>query len=319
MLKQNVTITNDLKAKPLHFWLTNLQNNSKRRFLAYTTSAGLILSEFISFDSLQTTIFQMPNSPSSILFGENIKLSDVNFPPYGSFVLVLTDVLGNKYEFNFNKWALEKSAEFNQQFFDGATCVYGTALVTKSKLVEPFNENLSFSNPLKLGILIDNENFEKQLGELIKRDFYPFVLYNDNYLEFFKKDESNIQLKIQSQKDIKSFSIGDIKNDGNNYVIVNAGDKLLAYNKNGSLASDFPIYHPNKKNFVGQVYLSDLNSDQTPDLICETEDGQLLCFNPLTGKLMEKYRVSLGIGSHNSSALVNEDGKLYYHTISDLS
>ncbi len=315
--KQNVTLGTALKAKPLRFYLFDSRDLSRHDYYVYTEENKLNIAELINEDSLKITYFNFPGDQvgKNLLASED--LSDIIWPPFGNLMIYFDDLNGTLYNFSLHDSTIRKYYSGSSQILDIASS-FGPIFITENKLKTGSSSfDLSFTNPIKIGILVDNELSEMSLGEVISRKTFKVILYKNNTIEIFGENGKAISFVINSPVQVTSFSIGDIKNDGNNYIIVNAEDKLIAYNKNGNLAAGFPIYHPTRKNFKGPIYLADLNNDKTPDLIVESEDGQLLCFNPLTGKVLEDYRISLGVGSNNSSVLVNERGKLYYHTVSD--
>jgi hypothetical protein len=315
--KQNVALSNALKAKPLRFYLIDSRDHTRHDYYVYTERNKLNIAKLINDDSLRITSFNFPDDQ----VGNNLIASEykdnVVIAPFGSLIINFDDVSGNLYNFSLNDSTIRKYYSGYSQILDIAANDR-LVFITENKLKTISRSfNLSFPNPLKIGILVDNHLSEISLGGVLLRKTFDVVLYKNNLIEIFGEDGKSISIAINSPINVTSFTIGDIKNDGNNYIIVNAGDKILAYNKNGNLAANFPIYHPTRKNFKRQIYLADLNDDKTPDLLIESEDGQLLCFDPLKGKILENYSISLGVGSNNSSVLVNEEGKLYYHTVSD--
>lgn len=312
-LNRNISISNDLKSKPLNFSLTDLSLIEKKHF-AYLESDSLKLI-YVKDTLFYSSSFSIGKKLGSNLIGVKY-ISDAIPIPYGNFYLVFDDSLGNLYHFSPNDSTIQQIKTGSDRVVDLSFGLNQISFVTSNKINNNFT--LKGLDPIQLGSLVDNELTVSGLISFApSNDIKSVVLYRDNDLEIIGEDGNSVIVKVHSTLSIKSFSIGDIKNDGNNYILVNAGDKIFAYNKNGNVASNFPIYHPSKKTFVGNIYLADLNNDKNPDLLVESEDGQLLCFNPLTGKLFEEYRISLGVRSKNSSVLVNEDGKFYYHTISD--
>jgi len=312
-LQQNIPITNQLKGKPLSFILKGIGLSEKHHF-AYLEPDSLKLI-FVQDSVFTVSSFSVGQKLGSNLIAVEYLVYSIPVP-YGNFHLVFDDSLGNIYRFSPNDSTITRIVNGTGQIADLSFGFNSLSYVTSVKINNA--HLLRSAHPVQLGNLIDNAISLPGVGDLLPtNDVKSIILYKGGEIEVFDRNGSVTNFKINSSKDVTSFSLGDIKNDGNNYIIVNAGDKILAYNNNGPLAMNFPIYHPTKKNFVGNVYLADLNSDKTPDLIVESEDGQLLCFDPLTGKLLNEFRVSLGVGSRNSSVLVNENGKLYYHTVSD--
>ncbi len=312
-LRQVVPITNQLKGKPLSFNLEGFGVGKRQHFT-------FLVSDSLKLIYVSDTVFNISSFSVGDQLGSNLIAVEYfrgGIPnPYGNFYLVFDDMAGNLYQFYPNDSTTTKIVNGTGQIVDLSFGLNRLSYITSAKINNA--HLLSSTHPITLASLIDNSLSQSGSGFFATlNDVKSAVLYEGGELEIFGQDGSVANVKINSSKAVKSLSIGDIKNDGNNYIIVNASDKILAYNKNGNLAANFPIYHPAKKYFVGNIYLADLNNDKTPDLIVESEDGQLLCFDPLSGKLLKEYRVSLGVGSRNSSVLLNEDGKLFYHTVSD--
>ncbi|MFH1197099.1 MAG: T9SS type A sorting domain-containing protein, partial [bacterium] len=316
ILKQNVTITNKLISKPLSFELKKSDGTKKRQMIVLTTSDSLILLEKVGLDSLLIS----SKTFSSGKFGNNLLGIDPVFDypviPVYSPNFGFDDSDGNIYLFMFYDSTITKKINNTEPVID---MVYGRSnfvALTKTKLlIGDRSHMLSHPEPVKLGVLTDRKIIHDLMSFSNKQ--YYIVLYKNKSIEIFDEDGSKIKFSIESAGEVNSFTLGEIKNDGNNYIIINAKDKILAFNRSGTLANNFPIYHPNRKNFTGNIYLADMNGDSISDLLVESSDGQLLCFNPLNGKLLEEYRISLGVASNNSSALVNDNGKFYYQSISD--
>ena len=72
-----------------------------------------------------------------------------------------------------------------------------------------------------------------------------------------------------------SFSLADLKNDGNNYLITINGNKLFAYNLNGTLANNFPFELNDGDEFEGIPLCADIEGDLKSEIIAHTKNGRI--------------------------------------------
>ncbi len=101
----------------------------------------------------------------------------------------------------------------------------------------------------------------------------------------------------------KSFSLADLKNDGNNYLITNDGNKLFAYNLNGTLADNFPFEINDGDEFEGIPLSADIEGDLKSEIISFTKNGEIFAFDGGTGKPVDGFPISFG-SKLNSDAIL---------------
>jgi hypothetical protein len=100
--------------------------------------------------------------------------------------------------------------------------------------------------------------------------------------------------QINSDSQIQSFAIGDIKRDGNNYIVFANGNKLEALNLAGVEADDFPFNDPYNKGFIGAPAIADFESGKNAEIIAATNDGRIFAINGATGKTLTSFPLTVG-------------------------
>ncbi len=204
--------------------------------------------------------------------------------------------------------------------FDGANVVY----LSNSKI--HFNGGSvlhSIANPSGLialrdiGILYPHLSLDKsQTVNTLK-----FIVFNRNGdIEFLNEQKSISRFRVNSNDEIQSFIAGDLKVNGNVYLIVNTGEELIAYNELGVISEGFPIKAPVNTKFTGGINLLDYNEDNFIDMMVSTDDGRLLIFDanknstfPLN--LLANY--SIGYSTSYFGTLENVDNQLKFMFVSD--
>ncbi len=112
----------------------------------------------------------------------------------------------------------------------------------------------------------------------------------------------------------KSFIMADLKNDGNNYIIYAAGEKLIAVNKAGVKASEFSPW--DNSGFTDYLLSADINIDKLQDIIAVTKDGKISAFSGSDGKMVKSFPLALGGEQKTYPILTESAGRLYLTAIS---
>jgi hypothetical protein len=107
---------------------------------------------------------------------------------------------------------------------------------------------------------------------------------------------------------VTSFSIADIKQDGQNYIIYCA-NHLYAVNLNGVLADNFPFKDPSGIGFEGLPLASDFAGDERSEIIAYTKDGRLFAVDGGSGKLVTGFPLATGGKLSSVPAIFNQGGK----------
>jgi hypothetical protein len=91
-----------------------------------------------------------------------------------------------------------------------------------------------------------------------------------------------------------SFSVGDIKRDGSNYIAVNKDNLMNVINLSGSSGDNFPFSDPLSLGFEGIPLVADFAGDNDADIISYTSDGRIFAVNGNSGKVINEFPVSVG-------------------------
>jgi len=137
------------------------------------------------------------------------------------------------------------------------------------------------------------------------------VLTSKNNIYVLKGNDVLSTYKIISDTFLTTFALADLKNDGNNYIIVNNG-KIEAYNFEGSMADNFPFSDPNGTKFIGSPIVADIEGDLKSEIISITEDGRIFAIDGGSGKVVSGFPISLGNGVFGSSVIFEYENKLIY-------
>jgi hypothetical protein len=114
--------------------------------------------------------------------------------------------------------------------------------------------------------------------------------------------------KISLSSQAVSFAIGDLKNDGENYIVYNSGSQIHAMNLTGSEAVNFPFTDPDGKTFTGSPLCADFEGDKKSEVISFTEDGRIIALDGGTGKYVSGFPISAGLYIE-SAAIYNDNEK----------
>jgi hypothetical protein len=140
-------------------------------------------------------------------------------------------------------------------------------------------------------------------------NYISIVLTDRN--RFYVISDGNIydQFEINSEEQIKSFALGDLKQDGENYIIFNNSKKLEAVNLQGATAENFPFIDPFNVNFSGIPLTTDFEGDNKAEIIVSTVDGRIFAVDGGTGKVINGFPISAGSKISGSPVLFKSDGK----------
>jgi hypothetical protein len=106
---------------------------------------------------------------------------------------------------------------------------------------------------------------------------------------------------------IQNFSIADLFNDGQNYILLVNGNSLEAYNLEGIMAKNFPFKIKAGENFIGVPLAVDLNKEGYAKIIATTDAGEIYAINPSTGKVVDGFPISTGFLSRTVPVILSEE------------
>jgi len=107
-----------------------------------------------------------------------------------------------------------------------------------------------------------------------------------------------------------SFSLSDLKRDGNNYIAINSSSEIVAYNLNGSITDNFPASFENQF-FNGGIFpLSiDFEGDGNSEIISATWNGDIYAVDAGTAQLVSGFPISIGDTITATPSIFNYDGR----------
>ena len=194
------------------------------------------------------------------------------------------------------------------------------------------NSNAVSNEPV-LGIAADNDYYSFfTISQLIDKDGNSFKFNtspasnsqnlaltkdkNGNYISVFNLNNSiylisgGKEISDFPYQDTISFSLADLKQDGNNYIIVNNGSEIEAKNLNGVNADNFPFRDPLGIGFTGVPLTADFYGSKNSEIIAETKDGRIFAVDGETGKVVDGFPISAGTELNSVPSLFESNGKL---------
>jgi hypothetical protein len=117
-------------------------------------------------------------------------------------------------------------------------------------------------------------------------------------------------IKAQDLKSVTSFSIADLKNDGNNYIISNFNNKIYAINITGASADNFPFELKDGDEFLGLPLAADIEGDSKSEVIAFTKNGLVYAINGGTGKVVDGFPISFGSPLEHDAVLFYANDKI---------
>jgi len=133
------------------------------------------------------------------------------------------------------------------------------------------------------------------------------VLTEQNGFDIIVNGKLQKSFVINSSTIINNFSVADLFNDGQNYILLVNGNSLEAYNLEGVMAKNFPFKLQAGENFTSVPLAVDLNRLGYASVIAATDAGEIFALNPSTGKIVDGFPISTGIKSATASVILSEE------------
>lgn len=133
---------------------------------------------------------------------------------------------------------------------------------------------------------------------------------SDEYsVAIIREGEILKEFNLPQNRVYSSVVLGDLKNDGDNYILFASGNELFAYNLQGSLADNFPFII-NDDEFNGSLLVADIEGDTKSEVIAFTKKGNIFSINGGSGKILEGFPISIGKTNNAYPILFNFDGSI---------
>ncbi len=136
------------------------------------------------------------------------------------------------------------------------------------------------------------------------------------FVNILLSEGSNFHIIIDGQvvssfnlplNDISAFSVADLINDGNNYILFYSASNLYAVSLSGVIADNFPINVETNSELVGVPLILDLGNDGQVEIISFTSSGDVYAFNSMDCKLIAPYPITSGNNVNSIPVLIKEE------------
>ena len=153
----------------------------------------------------------------------------------------------------------------------------------------------------------DDENLKSTIDD--KGNYISVISKVSGSYLLFNNDMMIKNLVINPVFGYSWFSLGDIKNDGNNYITLTNDSELEVYNINFKFADNFPVSSGDSKNMVVLPLTTDFEGDSKSEIISFSEDGRIFAFDGGSGRLVNGFPISIGRRLGTDACLFEFDGK----------
>lgn len=139
-----------------------------------------------------------------------------------------------------------------------------------------------------------------------KRGNYQSILLLDG--KTFRIYENNILYSsFELSEKIKSFSIADIKRNGENYLIYSSSNSINAVNYEGVNAENFPVKIDGDAVLSDKIITADFAGDGFSEIVTLTNDGRLFAFDGNTGKTVNGFPIAIDATNFQSASFFMHD------------
>ena len=163
-----------------------------------------------------------------------------------------------------------------------------------------FNDtSLKFSGT-RLYNLISTLDYKGNFISVVSTSAMEYVIISN--------DKIITRINTNSFSSLYNYSFGDIKNDGNNYLIISDGNKLYSYNLAGGNADNFPQQITNNDLFSSIPLVADIEGDSKSEIIAITKNGNVFAYDGGTGKLVNGFPISFGVTLKTQPVMFQKNG-----------
>ena len=160
--------------------------------------------------------------------------------------------------------------------------------------------------PDKISNTLDEQVYSLALTKL-KDERNVSVVYYNNKLFVVAGNELISSLIFNTVE--SSFSIADLKNDGENYILFSNENNIEALNLQGASAENFPFTDSNGIGFTGTPLAADFEGDGKAEIIAYTKDGRIFAIDGGSGKVVNGFPISTGAELATAPVLFDYQGK----------
>lgn len=119
------------------------------------------------------------------------------------------------------------------------------------------------------------------------------LLSSDNKFYVISAGKVQSSFSVKSENQVSSFSLADLKQNGQLYILFSNGNQLEARNLNGAAAENFPVEDPKSIGFEGSpLFVSGYPQSQSV-ILTYTKDGRVFEFTG-DGKLISGFPLTAG-------------------------
>ncbi|HRI47140.1 MAG TPA: T9SS type A sorting domain-containing protein, partial [Ignavibacteriaceae bacterium] len=108
---------------------------------------------------------------------------------------------------------------------------------------------------------------------------------------------------------VNSFGIGDLKNDGNNYIVFTANNNLIAMNINGVIADNFPLKLNDASKFLNPIRIADFSGDSNAEVVAQADNGNLYSIDGTSGKITEGFPIAIDVSTFHTGNFFEHENK----------
>ncbi len=221
--------------------------------------------------------------------------------------------------------------------YDGTIAVYSFDTNTEDKPV--LIETIDMQNPMISQVIFSGNNLYAISGKKISSRTNSVTLDKEIKKTIITKDSNGKDLIIALAKGntfyvikdfsilyefniaddliIDDFSLADIKQDGENYILFNLGNKLNAVNIKGNMAEYFPVEQNDISEFVSYPMIADIDNDDNPDIISTSRNGLIFAYSGLDGSLLQGFPISIGSSFTGAQTIIKRENDLLFTSLTD--
>ncbi len=148
-------------------------------------------------------------------------------------------------------------------------------------------------------------------------DYISVVLTDKKKFYIIQKGEVISEFGLYSNNEINSFSLADLKQDGNNYILVNDGKNIKVFNLSGALADNFPLSDPNSIGFNVTPLAADFEGNDNSEIISMTDDGRIFSLDGSSGNIINGFPLASGVRSIITPVMYNDNGMMNFAVLND--